>query len=132
MTKVPTMTYIPDSVLTKVKDIIGYQVLFFLNNPGFTSTLYKDHMMSFRGMITKYNKNPNALRDEVSSSLSTIFKRLFPDMIIEVRCEIQKLEGIYVKLTLSIEDENGHVLLPTSTFHTDDETGTIKLTALGE
>lgn len=49
----PTLHYMVDPVLEESVDVM-YLVRHFIYNPGFTSSLFSDYELSFRGIATRY------------------------------------------------------------------------------
>jgi hypothetical protein len=111
-------------------NVVGYLVTFFLNNPGFTTSLYRDQSISFRGCVGRASSSITNLSLEVERELKGAILRYFPNMDLDVVCKLNHMEGDRYRVELTIST-GGEVLLPRSLFEVGVE-GEVKFIPKGE
>lgn len=71
--------------LEDVRDQIMTIVRFIIMNPGFTSSLWEEDMVSLRKLVAAHEADRENMCNQLSVSVNALFKRLFKD--IETDCQ---------------------------------------------
>ena len=98
-------------VLTSKQDIIWYLIAFSLQNPGETSSIMEDELLSFRKLNALYGRDASSFAAIYERELTNAILRYFPNDNIRVIVEVEfsKTDASY-KLILSVIDDNNFVL----------------------
>ncbi len=78
ITVTPTLSS-SSGYLLDVRDQVANLIRFVIMNPGGTSDLWEDYLVSFRTMASKYEHNRNQLCDNLKSSIENVLRRKFSD-----------------------------------------------------
>ena len=70
--------------LTDVRDQVASLVRFVIMNPGGTSDLCEDRLISFRYLSSKFEGNRTQLCSELSSKITSLLEYKFPDYAFDV------------------------------------------------
>lgn len=70
--------------LTDVRDQVASLVRFVIMNPGGTSNLWEDRLISFRYLSSKFEDNRTQLCSELSSKITSLLEYKFPDYAFDV------------------------------------------------
>lgn len=84
-----------------------------LRNPGFTSDIAEDEMISFRELEARFGNTPDILKEHYRQALGTVVKRHYPDDNIDVYVEIADLAENTYTLQVGFIDGQGNPLLTT-------------------
>lgn len=107
-----TLHYNVENVITGTVDQIAFLVRYFIYNPGFTSTMFADKELSFRGIVTKYPGSPSMVANEVASRLRAAIERVMPTKTVVVDAAFTFVDLTNYTLKLSITDSLGKLLIP--------------------
>ena len=123
--------------LEDVRDQVASLVRWVIMNPGFTSSLWEDDLVSFRKIAAEYEGDSTALIEMLELKFSTIFQRMFKDYSVtpEFRAELidpsnpnGKYRVIFHIVITPIEREGTtESALVTGTFTVDPDTYDITL-----
>ena len=83
ITVTPTLSS-TSGYLEDVRDQIANLLRFMIMNPGRTSSLWEEDLISFRKLAAEYQGDRSTLIDQTRFKLTNSFKRMFPDYNIEV------------------------------------------------
>lgn len=76
-TVIPTLSIGPIQQLTSDQDKIAYIIKFALYNPGATSSMFEEELVSFRKLEAKYGEDGARLAQELGQKLSDVIFRYF-------------------------------------------------------
>ena len=112
--KIPTLHYMVDPVLIEPVDKVMYLIRHFIYNPGFTSSLFSDIELSFRGIATRYPMDANAVASHVTKVLGLGIGRIAPELKLNLTAKVNFTNENTYSLILNIEDENSNPFIPQS------------------
>ena len=112
--KIPTLHYMVDPVLIDPVDKVMYLVRHFIYNPGFTSSLFSDYELSFRGIATRYPMDANAVASHVTKVLGEAIIRIEPDLKLNLSASVTFTNENTYTLILNIVDANNNPFIPQS------------------
>ena len=75
-----------------IHDQVQHLVAFMIYNPGNTSDLWENQLLSFRLLAAQFQHNREDLAHEVSTRLQNVCKKRFKDFGFDVRCETYDAE----------------------------------------
>ena len=96
------------------RDIAAYIVRQYFSNPGKTSELFEEELISFNKTRVLYNNNLDRLVEDVESSLREVLKRYMPndDISIEAKAvNIQDTSRYNIELRVYINDNGKKELI---------------------
>lgn len=89
--------------LTNNSDRAAYLLTFFIYNPGEVSDYFEDYLISLRDLASKNQQVPDALVSAVEGTLTKVYERYFPDLIINVEVEQKYIDGYKYGLKINIQ-----------------------------
>lgn len=109
----PSLRNISVPVLRKIPDQMLQIIIFFFANPGRTSSLNENEMVSFRDINSQYGKDPGRMCNECASSIERACNHYFPGVRVECSWaqkykfdEDNILQGTYT-MDISVLDKSG-------------------------
>lgn len=98
--------------LTDVRDQVASLVRFIIMNPGGTSDIWEDQMISFRTLASKYESSRSNLCSQLSSKVEDLLNRKFPDYAFDVNFTTEDYNEddnvrYTVKFSIIIDSVNG-------------------------
>ena len=98
--------------LTDVRDQVASLVRFIIMNPGGTSDIWEDQMISFRTLASKYESSRSNLCSQLSSKVEDLLNRKFPDYAFDVNFTAEDYNEddnvrYTVKFSIIIDSVNG-------------------------
>lgn len=111
MPSIPTLTLGPSQILTNPQDIILYILRSVFLNPGDTSSMIENEIISFRKLEATYGKNGHELATKLSSELNTVFGRYFSGTGIVADVTYTSLGDGKYALGIEVRDEFGNLKL---------------------
>lgn len=98
--------------LTDVRDQVASLVRFIIMNPGGTSDLWEDQLISFRYIAAKSEGNRARLCSELASAVNRLLEHKFPDYVFDVNFTSENYSKendvrYTVKFSIIIDSING-------------------------
>lgn len=98
--------------LTDVRDQVASLVRFIIMNPGGTSDIWEDQLISFRTLASKYESSRSNLCSQLSSKVEDLLNRKFPDYVFDVNFAAEDYNEddnvrYTVKFSIIIDSANG-------------------------
>lgn len=91
---VPTLHAISTPSLSRPEDVATYLIQFLFVNPGATSSVNEDDMLSYRKLYSLYGNDPDRLGIEIAERLTRALGRYFPDKGYLALCTIENKEKV--------------------------------------
>ena len=116
----PTCYTISSPNLKKPADVALYLLTWLFNNPGHTSTLHRNEMLSFRYFEAQYGKQPDVLAHQIGEGLTKSLNNYFPDANYQAIVNVVMKDGYAddgtyqgnYGLEIAIVDENQTAVIP--------------------
>ena len=98
--------------LTDVRDQVASLVRFIIMNPGGTSDIWEDQLISFRTLASKYESSRSNLCSQLSSKVEDLLNRKVPDYAFDVNFTAEDYNEddnvrYTVKFSIIIDSVNG-------------------------
>lgn len=96
-------------IITDREDIAAYIIRQMFGNPGNTSDVYGDILVSFNELSSRYNDNLAELSNAIQNKLENIIRTYFPTDSISVQCSIvnEKDRNYNLSIRTLIKDNFG-------------------------
>lgn len=108
---IPTLHNGPVSIAETAKDIVAYIVRHSLKNPGFTSSLIENSIVSFR-VLEAANPGRDALIESYTEALSEALRANLPEIKTSVSIDWEAKNGSNdYSLTITVTGEDGVTIL---------------------
>lgn len=112
--------------LDNPNDKAAYLLTFFIYNPGGVSDYLEDTNGSLRSIAYEYQQNPSLMAVRVEQVLTDIFKRNFPERMINVQITTKEIDGYKYGLRFDISsaptaDDTYTPLNLSGSFEIDDD-----------
>lgn len=75
-TVTPTLSSVVGYV-DDVRDQVASIVRFIILNPGWTSSIWEDKLVSFRVIASKWQNNPSSMTNELAQAVRSVLNRMF-------------------------------------------------------
>ena len=120
---VPTLHAMSTPSLSRPADVATYLIGWLFRNPGGTSSVNENEMVSFRKLVAVYGNQPNELASQITNMLETCMRHYFPAAGYTVPCQVEYKdgyssdEGVYqgnYGITITVQDSNGVSVVPVS------------------
>lgn len=85
-----------------VRDQVMSLVRFVLMNPGYTSSLWEDRIVSFRKLVSEYENDKHVLTSELSSRINTLLSNKFRDCQITTNFIAQDIDPANYRVLFDI------------------------------
>lgn len=89
----PSLSARSNPYLKKPEHVALSLIQFMFTNPGSSSALNEDEMISFRKLASKYNNRPEELSEKIGDALTTALARYFPDGNYIASCGVEMKVG---------------------------------------
>ncbi len=110
---IPLLSKGPEDLVESKQGILWHIVSFSLLNPGFTSDINEEEMISFRVLEAEYGADSEALRIQYADALTEVANRHFPNDGITAIVEVGDVAENTFTLKVGFVDANQELLLST-------------------
>ena len=118
-------------IITGTQDKVAYIIRQFFGTPGRYSDTWRDEVISFRELKSKYNGDVETIRAHSEDALSTVIKRLLPADDVQVSCTLEHYSDIRYTLVINVLISSPvgiyEPLLTTANVYVDNDEFKIKL-----
>lgn len=90
---VPTLHAMSSPKLEKPADVASYLIGWLFRNPGGTSSVNEEEMMSYRKLVSTYGHEPQELANRIGNMLERCMSHYFPTVRYSVSCTVEDQEG---------------------------------------
>jgi len=116
----PTCFSISSPNLKKPADVALYLITWLFNNPGHTSTINRNEMLSYKYLEAQYGSQPDVLAHEIEVRLTDALAHYFPDMEYQALVTVEKKDGYAddgtyqgnYGLAIAMVDKNQSAIIP--------------------
>lgn len=88
--------------LSDVRDQVMALMRFIVMNPGNTSSIWEEKLISFRKIAAEYEGDRNALISVLSSKINTLFKSKFTDCDITTSLKAEDVDTVQYRVVFDI------------------------------
>lgn len=117
----------PLAKLTSTSNKITYILKWFFSNPGFTSDIFEDDLISYRKLQGVHRYDSGTLMPAVKSSLEEVINRVCDEPVI-VEVSQENIDEYYYKLQLTFKNSSGGGILMQSNVNINENNITINNT----
>ena len=125
---VPTLHAITTPSLTAPEDVAVYLIRMLFVNPGRTSAVNEEEMLSYRKLASKHANNPEQLAAAIGLGLTQAMRHYFPKDGYLATCTVEDKEkvsdeGIYQgnkAITINITGSGGRSIVPMASIIVDE------------
>ena len=93
-------------IVTNVQDKVAYVIRQFFGTPGRFSDVWKNEIISFRDIKSKFNGDINVICRRCESELQKVISNLTPTDNIEVECTVDHYSDIRYTLVINVTAYN--------------------------
>jgi len=110
MAIVPRLSKGTKDILDDKESIMLYLIAHSLQNPGFTSSLFENELVSLRSIMAKYGDNTDGIVNAYQSSMQRVINTYFPEDRFSVVVQKTVVDDITVSLNIDIKTVDGSFL----------------------
>lgn len=133
---VPTLFNMTTPNLTKPADVAVHLVRWLFTNPGYTSTINENEMISYRKLVAMYGTDADVLAEHITDMLNQTMLRYFPDGGYIASCTVEDKVGysddehVYQgdkAIKISFTDANGAAIIPRGAINVNHDGSTFEI-----